>query len=234
MDQNRPKFMNLGAVDILRDRIGYDSIQLDTLKEYIEMRQFYNGGIKEIVTKIEVLDEEFSVKYERNPIHHILYRLKTPISAIDKLKRLGVEPSVENMRKHLTDIAGVRVICNYIKDIYNIAHLLKSQDDITLIKETDYIKTPKPNGYRSLHIVLGVPVFLSDHVEPVPVEIQIRTIAMDFWASLEHQLRYKSSVNVPEELRERLRQCAEKSAELDTEMQAILTALEEQALDQDT
>lgn len=129
--------------------------------------------------------------------------------------------TIRSVRENLTDMAGVRVVCNYIEDIYEIARMLTNQSDIKLLRMSDYIREPKPNGYRSLHLVMDVPVFMSDRTEHVPVEIQIRTIAMDFWASLEHQLRYKSDSDVSDKLREQLRECAEKSAELDLEMQSI-------------
>lgn len=227
---DRQQFINIHSIDNIVSQSGIDrnpevDTKLESLKGFIEINQLYNGGIKEIRTKLEVLDEEFRVKYAHNPIHHIESRLKAPVSIFQKLKKRGYEPTIENARKYLTDIAGVRVICNYIDDIYSIAGMLTAQNDINLIKKSDYILSPKPNGYRSLHLVLSVPVFLSDRVETVPVEIQIRTIAMDFWASLEHQLRYKTTKDVPDELFERLCICAEKSAELDMEMQHIYDML---------
>lgn len=173
------------------------------------MRQLYDSAIKEVRTKLEILDDEFHVKYDHNPIHHMEYRLKSPDSIAGKLKRKGLEFSSESIMENLTDIAGVRVICNYLDDIYHIARLLVKQDDITLIRTRDYIKNPKPNGYRSLHLVVRVPVFLAESTEYIPVEVQIRTIAMDFWASLEHQLKYKSTVQPSPELHEELHKCAE-------------------------
>lgn len=168
--------------------------------DFITMRQLYGAAIKEIRTKLEILDDEFHVKFDHNPIHHMEYRLKTPKSIAGKLRKKQLEFSTESIRENLTDIAGVRVICNYLDDIYHIARLLVKQDDITLVRTRDYIKNPKSNGYRSLHLVVRVPVFLAESTEYVPVEVQIRTIAMDFWASLEHQLKYKSETQPSEEL----------------------------------
>ncbi|PKM44094.1 MAG: GTP pyrophosphokinase, partial [Firmicutes bacterium HGW-Firmicutes-6] len=162
-----------------------------SLKEFLLQQQIYRAAIKEIKTKLEILDEEFQARYDHNPIHHMEYRLKAPQSIAEKMQKKGLEITAENIRKNLTDIAGVRVICNYLNDINRIANLLIRQDDITLVRKNDYISEPKKNGYRSLHLIVLVPIFLAERTESVPVEIQIRTIAMDFWASLEHQLKYK-------------------------------------------
>ena len=200
---------------------------IEGIKGFIVQQQIYNAAIKEIRTKLEILDEEFQVKYDYNPIHHIEHRLKTPESIYNKLKNKNYEFTLESIRKNLTDVAGIRVICNYIDDIYRIADLLLSQDNVKLIEIRDYIKNPKSNGYRSLHIIVEVPIFLAEKTENVPVEIQIRTIAMDFWASLEHQLKYKSKDEVSEELHGRLKSCAEAIAKLDVEMQSIYKEIKE-------
>ncbi len=147
--------------------------------------------------------------------------MKKPRSIVEKLTRKGLPVDIESASKHLTDIAGIRVICNYIDDVYTIAQLLVKQDDVTLLRESDYIKNPKPNGYRSLHIVVSIPVFLSSCIKHIPVEIQLRTIAMDFWASLEHKLRYKSDTAMDEVLASRLYQCAVGISNIDNEMQDI-------------
>ena len=160
----------------------------DVIKEFRVLMQMYSAGISVVKTKLETLDEEFRAKYDYNPIHHIESRLKEPRSIFEKMRRMGLPPTLGGMKGGLTDIAGVRVVCNYIQDAEMIAELLLSQDDVSLIKKTDYIHNPKESGYRSLHIVIEVPIFLSDRTERVPVEIQIRTIAMDFWASLEHKM----------------------------------------------
>ena len=197
----------------------------EVLVDFITMRQLYGSAIKEVRTKLEILDDEFHVKYDHNPIHHMEYRLKSIDSIAEKLKRKGLEFSSESIMENLTDIAGVRVICNYLDDIYHMARLLVKQDDITLIRTRDYIKNPKPNGYRSLHLVVRVPVFLAESTEYIPVEVQIRTIAMDFWASLEHQLKYKSTVQPSPELHEELHKCAEDAYDLDVRMQSIYQSM---------
>lgn len=209
------------------DWVGVSPQIIEAFTDFLKMRQLYTGGIKEIRTKLEILDDEFHIHFGHNPIHHMEYRLKSMDSIVGKLRRKGLVPNSENARRSLTDIAGVRVICNYLDDIYEIAGLLTRQDDITLLRTKDYIKEPKPNGYRSLHLVVSVPVFLAESTQPVPVEIQIRTIAMDFWASLEHQLKYKSQEDVSDELKQVLFECAEESAALDVKMQAVYRALKE-------
>ena len=198
-----------------------NSEEFEDIKVFFALQQLYNSAIKEIKTKLEILDEEFQVKFDHNPIHHMEYRLKTPQSIVDKLVRKNFKVSAASIRQNLTDVAGVRVICNYIDDINHIADLLTQQDDITLIRRRDYIAEPKPNGYRSLHLIVTVPVFLAETTEKVPVEIQIRTTAMDFWASLEHGLKYKAEDKISEELRRRLKDCAESITRLDAEMQSI-------------
>ena len=198
-----------------------DLVLNGNLKEFLLQQQIYRAAIKEIKTKLEILDEEFQARYDHNPIHHMEYRLKSPQSIAGKMQKKGLEITAENIRKNLTDIAGVRVICNYLHDINRIANLLIRQDDITLIRKNDYINEPKKNGYRSLHLIVLVPIFLAERTESVPVEIQIRTIAMDFWASLEHQLKYKGHSDMSEGLRERLKYCAESITRLDEEMQMI-------------
>ena len=195
--------------------------EFEDMKKFFALQQLYNSAIKEIKTKLEILDEEFQVKFDHNPIHHMEYRLKSPQSIVDKLERKNFEVSTSSIKQNLTDVAGVRVICNYIDDINHIADLLIQQDDITLIRRRDYIAQPKPNGYRSLHLIVTVPVFLAETTEKVPVEIQIRTIAMDFWASLEHELKYKAQDKISEEVRRRLKDSAESIASLDVEMQSI-------------
>lgn len=198
----------------------------DVAKEFRVLMQIYEAGIQTVKTRLQTLDAEFHAKYDYNPIHHIESRLKEPQSIFEKLQRMGVPMTMDGMQRCLTDIAGVRVICNYVNDAENIAELLLRQDDVELVKKTDYIRQPKENGYRSLHIVITVPVFLSDHTRRVPVEVQIRTIAMDCWASLEHHLGYKSAGVIPEDLRYRLKICAMAIAEVDAEMQQIKEEIE--------
>ena len=190
-------------------------------QQYREMMQLYSAAVREVRTKVEILDEEFRTRYAHNPIHHIDSRLKSPQSMMKKLARKGLPQTLEAAEANLNDIAGVRIICNYLEDIYRIADLLQRQRDVEFVHRRDYIENPKESGYRSLHLVIRIPVFLSSHTELVQVEVQIRTIAMDFWASLEHQLRYKSNHETTQQLRRRLQHCAEASAALDREMQDI-------------
>lgn len=199
----------------------FTSIFKSDIKEFNSFMQLYRSGIREIKTKLEILDDEFKIKYDHNPIHHIDSRLKSPESLVEKIKKKNIEPSFKAIHDNINDIAGIRVICNYKNDVEKIAEMLMSQDDISVKYMRDYIANPKENGYRSLHIVMEVPVFLAVEKIYVPVEIQIRTIAMDFWASLEHKLRYKSDCNVSPELKHRLKICAEAICEVDEEMQEI-------------
>lgn len=208
-----------------------DTEMIKNIKGFIQQQQLYNAAIKEIRTKLEILDDEFQVKYDHNPIHHMEYRLKSPESIVAKLHRRRLELSLESIWNHLTDVAGVRLICHYIDDIYRIAELLLKQDDIKLVKKNDYIARPKPNGYRSLHLIVEVPVFLAESTKFVPVEIQIRTIAMDFWACLEHQLEYKTNNAVSNDLRQRLKNCAESISDIDVEMQSIYRDIKQKNAD---
>lgn len=205
-----------------------ESSQTATSEEFIEnlagfvlQQQLYRAAIKEMRTKLEILDEAFQVRYDHNPIHHIEYRLKSPQSILGKLRKKGLPVSTDSIWENLTDVAGVRVICNYIDDVYRVAELLLKQDDISLVRVRNYIDYPKENGYRSLHLIVSVPVYLAEKTEHVNVEVQIRTIAMDFWASLEHQLKYKAQDDVSQDLRRRLKVCADSIAALDIEMQSI-------------
>ena len=197
------------------------------LSEYLELQTVYSAAMKEIETKLEILDSEFRYRYKRNPIHRIQTRLKTPRSIANKLMRKGITEGLEQnkIRDAIKDIAGIRVICQYIDDIYTIAELLTRQDDLTVVKISDYIKQPKENGYRSYHMILNVPVFFAETTEHVNVEVQIRTIAMDCWASLEHELKYKNPEDVPTEIKARLLECAEEIAETDAKMQDIYKTL---------
>lgn len=200
---------------------------MEYMFQFMELEHLYESAIREVKTKLEILDSEFRTKYAYNPIHHINDRLKSPQSMLEKLQRKGLPVSIQSVRENLHDIAGVRVICNYIDDIYTVADLLTKQDDVKLLTKKDYIKNPKPNGYRSLHLVIETPVFLSDRKELVHVEVQIRTIAMDFWASLEHELKYKTDTEVSSDLAEQLRDCAETIAATDVRMQQIYKTLKE-------
>ncbi len=187
-------------------------------QEMVEMRLLYNSAIKQISTKLEILNEEFNVKHARNPIHHVETRLKSPQSIIKKLNLKNMDISITSA-KELNDIAGIRVVCGYLDDVYKIAEMLLTQTDINLVKYQDYIKEPNFNGYRSLHLDIEVPVFLSDHIEKVIVEVQIRTVAQDFWASLEHDIRYKSDKYIPQDICDDMLQSANEIAEIDIKMQ---------------
>ena len=197
------------------------AVVLETLKDFRWHMTLYHCAIREVQTKFEVLDEELSISRVRNPIDHIESRVKTPESIIGKLRRGGYEFSVKSMTENLNDIAGIRVICQYVDDIYTVADMLSKQDDISVIKVKDYIKNSKPNGYRSYHMVVEVPVFFSERKHYVRVEVQFRTIAMDFWASLEHDIKYKKEIPDPEVLAKDLKECADIAHSLDARMQAI-------------
>lgn len=181
----------------------------------------YQSAIREVKTKLENLDEDFKILHQRNPINHMKSRMKSYRSICEKLERKGYPVSLESAEENLTDIAGIRVICSYIEDIYMIADLLTQQDDVTLLRSRDYIKDPKPNGYRSLHLIISIPVFLREGKIPVPVEVQIRTIAMDFWASLEHHIHYKGTAEIPDDIANELSCAAQDIAQLDLKMQSI-------------
>ena len=167
----------------------------DRLIGFVELDHLYSSALKEISTKLDILDDNFNHVYKHNPIHHMERRVKEMNSLIKKLHRKQLDISAESAREHILDIAGIRVVCNYLEDIYVIEKMLLKQEDVKLLKRKDYIKNPKDNGYRSLHIVVSIPVFLSNKVEKLPVEIQIRTIGMDMWASLEHKIRYKNNAS---------------------------------------
>lgn len=196
-------------------------------KPFQQMMSFYRCASMEVETKFRVLNEEFSLQYDRNPIESIKTRIKSPESIIEKLKRKNLPVSVESIMKNLDDIAGIRVICSFPEDIYMMAEYLIKQDDITLIEKKDYIQQPKSSGYRSLHLIVEVPIFLAEEKKPVRVEVQLRTIGMDFWASLEHKLMYKKSVpeDVAAELQRELLDCANISSSLDLRMQKIRNQL---------
>ena len=192
----------------------------------------YDSALKEINTKIEILNNEFVHIYNYNPIEHIKSRLKTPDSIVKKLKRYGFEVTIDNMVEKLSDIAGIRIICSFTSDIYQIAEMITKQSDVTVLYVKDYIKNPKPNGYKSYHMVVTIPINLTDGPVDTKVEIQIRTIAMDFWASLEHKIYYKFEGNAPAYLQQELKACADVVNMLDVKMfslnQAILELAEAQ------
>lgn len=195
--------------------------KLRETKPFNRLMMEYRSAIMEVETRLNVLNAEFSQEYNRNPFESIKSRLKSPASIYEKLERKGYPITVESIKEHLTDVAGLRVICSFPDDIYRLADLFVKQDDIILLRKKDYIQNPKPTGYRSLHLILNVPIFLSNEKHYVKVEVQFRTIAMDFWASLDHKLKYKRDVNNADEIVAQLKACADSIEELDYQMQEI-------------
>ena len=193
----------------------------DIFLEYRKMQLLYQSALKEIGTKLEILNDEFKFVHKYNPIEHIESRMKSEESIVRKLMKKGQDITVENIERYIDDVAGIRVICSFTPDIYRIVDMISNQDDIEVVKTKDYMVNPKPSGYRSYHMIVKVPIFLSDTVVPTRVEIQIRTVAMDFWASLEHKIYYKYDGPAPEYIRSELRECAEMISYLDSKMLAI-------------
>ncbi len=200
---------------------GMSERSVKKLQEFRTLMAYYRCAVMEIETKLNVLNEEFSLRFDRNPINGIKSRLKELPSMKEKLERRNLPLTLTSIEENLNDVAGVRVICSFNEDVYTIANALLSQDDITLVEKKDYIKNPKPNGYRSLHLIVTVPIFLAREKRVMKVEIQLRTIAMDFWASLEHQLRYKKDTEFTDEMVNELYECANLSAELDERMDKL-------------
>lgn len=200
------------------------------------MMFLYNSALKEVGTKLEILNDEFVHIHKYNPIEYIKSRIKTPESIVKKLKRDGYESTIENMRNYINDIAGIRIVCSFTSDIYRLAEMIGKQNDLTVICVKDYIKNPKVSGYKSFHMHVTVPIFLSDRVVETKVEIQIRTIAMDFWASLEHKIYYKFEGNAPDHISRELRECADMVTTLDEKMlslnEEILACLRKQREEQ--
>ena len=192
-----------------------------SISQIKEMTMLYSCAMREICTKLENLSQEFELNKARNPIQHITHRLKKTVSIRNKMIEHNLPLEYEIMRDEITDIGGIRGICSYINDIYALVKMLKKQDDLLIVREKDYISNPKPNGYRSYHMIVAIPIFLSSEKQIIPVEIQMRTIAMDFWASLEHQLRYKTEAEVTDSARTRLTNIAENIFHADVEMQQI-------------
>lgn len=208
-----------------------DQEALDSYEEFTEgmhaVLQKYEAAMREMVVRFEILDRDLSLRRNRNPIHHIESRIKSPLSIYDKLLRYGKEPTIANLEEYLMDVAGVRVICSYQNDVKNLVGLLRRQDDLEIIRIKDYIENPKPNGYRSLHAIVRIPVYFMDSKEMVPVEVQIRTIAMDYWASLEHDLRYKAvadtkGVDISKELKE----CSDTLVDIEVRMQRLANVID--------
>ncbi len=197
----------------------------DKSLEYMKLMSYYRCAVMEIETKFKVLNEEYSLMHDRNPINSIRTRLKSPKSIKEKMERLGYEVNLESIENKLNDVAGVRIICAFKDDVYTLADALLKQDDVTLIKTKDYIKKPKANGYRSLHMIVSIPIFLAHTKREMKVEVQFRSIAMDSWASLEHQLVYKKDAGLTEKMQVELDECASLSATLDEKMNNLRKSL---------
>ena len=196
-------------------------MQDDSVLSWNTAMLIYNSALKEMGTKVEILNDEFQHVHQYNPIEYVKTRLKTPESIVKKLKRYGYEDSIQNMIEYCNDIAGIRIVCSFTSDIYRIAEMIRLQNDIHVIAVKDYIRLPKASGYKSYHMLVTVPVFLSDRTVDVKVEIQIRTVAMDFWASLEHKINYKFEGNAPEHVKRELIECAGMVSALDNRMQEL-------------
>ncbi|HIT68438.1 MAG TPA: GTP pyrophosphokinase family protein [Candidatus Aphodomonas merdavium] len=196
------------------------------LKEYAAVLPSYRGAMKKACAKFEVLDDEFRMLYERAPIHHIEQRIKSPESLLRKMRRKGLPMTLEAMKEGVRDIAGIRIVCAYLDDIYCLAEMLVKQDDVTLLRRRDYVANPKESGYRGLHLLITLPVHLASQKLIVPVEVQLRTIAMDSWATLEHELQYKNASVLPAHFADQLRMCAETASVLDRNMQSIMQQIE--------
>ena len=193
----------------------------DQVDQWRSVMFLYDSALKKLNTKIEILNNEFVNRYDHNPIEHIKSRIKTSESIVKKLRRHGYESTIENMVKYVNDIAGIRVICSFTSDIYRLAEMIGKQNDLTVISVKDYIRHPKESGYKSYHMLVTVPIFLSDCIIDTKVEIQIRTMAMDFWASLEHKINYKFEGNAPEHVKRELIECAGMVSALDNRMQEL-------------
>ena len=187
----------------------------------------YNSALKEVGTKLEILNDEFQHIHQYNPIEHIKSRIKSPESIVRKLRNKGLESTIDNMVQYVNDIAGIRVICSFTSDIYRIAEMLSNQSDLKVLSVKDYIENPKESGYKSYHMIVSVPIYLSDSVVDTKVEVQIRTVAMDFWASLEHKMNYKFEKNAPEHIKRQLYECAQMVSVLDDMMLSLNEEIQE-------
>ena len=227
--------MNESEHELIGDFLGGEGSTFEKVNRFMELMTRYDCAIREVRTKFEVLNEELSYKAGRNPIESITSRVNKPVSIVGKLKRLGKPITIEAISEYLNDVAGIRVICPFIDDIYKVAEMLAVQDDITVVQVKDYIRKPKPNGYRSYHMIVEIPVFFSEGKRMMRVEIQLRTVAMDFWASLEHQMKYKKESADRPEIAAELKSCAETIAATDARMLGIrkrIESLEKQTEDE--
>lgn len=215
--------------NVMEIRIDRDG-DIDSWKE---VTLIYNSALKQISTKLEILNDEFQHVHRYNPIEHIKSRIKTPESIVKKLKKHGYESTINNMIRYVNDIAGIRVICSFSSDIYQIAEMISNQSDIKVISVKDYIVNPKASGYKSYHMLVTVPVYLSDRIADTKVEIQIRTVAMDFWASLEHKIHYKFEGNAPDHIKDELVECAQMVSDLDARMLALNEEIQQLGQEED-
>ena len=206
---------------------------LENLSEFKDLMLHYKSAIRTVRTKLEILNDELSLKNSRNPIEFVKSRLKKPASIAQKLRRRNLDISVKSIKENLYDIAGIRVVCSFADDIYDIAEVLASQDDVEVVEIKDYIKNPKPNGYSSYHMIIKVPIYLYDVKELIPIELQIRTIAMDFWASLEHKMKYKKSLDEAPQIIKELKECADSISDIDKKMLEIRKNIENMNISQD-
>lgn len=202
----------------MNDIIEKLGIKGDDIDSWNEVTLVYSAALRQVQTKIEILNEEFQHVHQYNPIEHIKSRIKSPESIVKKLRRHGYESTIENMVNHCNDIAGIRIICSFTSDLYQIVDMLKKQKDLEIVAIKDYITYPKASGYKSYHLIVSIPVYLSDRIVNTRVEIQVRTVAMDFWASLEHKIHYKFEGDAPEHIKNELVECARMVSDLDARM----------------
>ena len=212
--------------ELLLDAAALDRYEAFTTDMHAILQK-YEAAMRQMVVRFEILDRDLSIRRNRNPIHHIESRIKSPVSIYEKLLRYGKEPTIGNLEEYLMDVAGVRVICSYKNDVKNLMGLLRRQDDLEIVRIKNYIENPKPNGYRSLHVIVRVPVYFMDSKEMVPVEVQIRTIAMDYWASLEHDLKYKAVAETHDlDIAGELQECSKIIENIEARMQVLANALD--------
>ena len=212
---------NSNTKEISQEQVEELAKSISRTPGFIRLMTYYRCAIMEIQTKLNVMNAELSLQYDRNPFESIESRLKNPESIVEKMLRKGIPITVEDMEQEMTDIAGIRVICSFQEDLYSLAELLAEQDDVLLLSRKDYIKNPKANGYRSLHLLLDIPIFLYQGKRHMKVEVQFRTIAMDFWASVDHKLKYKKTIRDSDKVVEKLKICADTLAKMDAEMEEI-------------
>ncbi len=233
--ENREEIESGNKVDKIENTLEMRQVpaQNASLAEWKRMQLIYSAALKEVNTKLEILNTEFQMAHRYNPIEHITARIKSPESIMKKLRHQGRAVTVENIVRYINDVAGIRIICSFTSDIYEIAELICKQSDVKILKIKDYIAEPKANGYKSYHLIVSVPIFLSEMTIDTKVEIQIRTIAMDFWASLEHKMYYKFEGNAPENIRRELKECADLVSFLDRKMLAINEEIKKYSDDED-